>query len=139
MVGGAISRVQDAFEATESHEGLIASRPNQLDLVALYARRIELSSPRNPTHTSWPRKTDLSPQDEWASVELVPFGRPMPAAIPEVAGDATESIVFAVPLQLRKMSLPDRGREFLGRFSRRLNAIRHATVQCRQLIERSDS
>jgi hypothetical protein len=135
MVGGAILRVEDAFEATESHEGFIASRPNQRDLVAHYARRIELSSPKNPTHASWPQQADLILQDEWASVELVPFGRPMPAAIRDVAGDAIEPIGFVAPLQAGNMSLSHRGREFLGRYLQTLNTYRLATVQRWQRIE----
>jgi hypothetical protein len=139
MVDGTVSRVQDALGAPESPASPIPQRPNHLDLVDLYARRIELIPPKKAAHASWPQKADQPQLDAWASIELVQFGRPMPEAIPGVAGDASEPIEFMMPPQLGKMSLTCRGRDFLVRHSRNLNALRLATVQRSQRIERSGS
>jgi hypothetical protein len=92
MVDAVQSQAQDTFEAHEALETPLTIRPNQRDLVALYARRLELSSPNKAAHPSWPEKMPQPDLDEWAAVELVQLGRPMVAEIVAASDESVESI-----------------------------------------------
>jgi hypothetical protein len=112
MADGDISLVQDAFEATESHEGLWIRRHNQLDLVALYARRIELTAPKKAAHPSLSQKGTQHNVDEWALVELVQFGRPM---VEDNSEPTVEDLPMLEPI-VETHSAPVSFRSMLRRF-----------------------
>jgi hypothetical protein len=78
-----------------------AQPENRRDLVALYARRLELNAAKSAGRSSRLFGNEQPLEDPWAGIELVQFGRPMREAIlgnvAETAEEATREDVVAAP------------------------------------------